>query len=76
MMFSMNNIKAKHIEEIIYTRNTSESINLVAYSWALKNLKKGDKMFISPFEHHSNLVPWQQICSKVGAQLLYIPLND
>ena len=69
-------IKAKHIEEIIYTRNTSESINLVAYSWALKNLKKGDKMFISPFEHHSNLVPWQQICRKVGAQLLYIPLND
>ena len=40
------------------------------------NLKKGDKMFISPFEHHSNLVPWQQICRKVGAQLLYIPLND
>ena len=69
-------IKARYSEEIIYTRNTSESINLVAYSWALKNLKKGEKVFISPMEHHSNLVPWQQICKMVDAQLLYIPLND
>ena len=68
-------IKAKDIEEIIYTRNTSESINLVAYSWAQKNLKKGDKIFISPFEHHSNLVPWQQICRKTQSQLLYLPLD-
>jgi cysteine desulfurase/selenocysteine lyase len=69
-------IKAKDIEEIIYTRNTSESINLVAYSWALKNLNKGDKIFISPFEHHSNLVPWQQICRKTQSQLLYLPLDE
>ena len=69
-------IKAKEIEEIIYTRNTSESINLVAYSWALKNLNKGDKIFISPFEHHSNLVPWQQICRKTQSQLLYLPLDE
>ena len=69
-------IKARYPEEIIYTRNTSESINLVAYSWALNNLEKGEKIFISPFEHHSNLVPWQQICKKRDAQLLYIPLNN
>ena len=63
-------------DEIIFTKNTTESINLVAYSWALDNLKKNDVILISEMEHHSNIVPWQFIAKKTGCILKYIPILE
>ena len=63
-------------EEIIFTKNTTESINLVAYSWGLSNLKKDDIILISKMEHHSNIIPWQFVAKKTGCQLKYIPLLE
>jgi cysteine desulfurase/selenocysteine lyase len=63
-------------EEIVYTRNASEAINLVAYSWGLNNLTTGDEIILSVMEHHSNIVPWQIIAQKTGAVLKYIRLTD
>ena len=65
-------IHAKSAEEIIYTRNTTESLNLVARSYGEKFLKKGDRILIAISEHHSNLVTWQRVCEKTGAILEYI----
>lgn len=62
-------------DEIIFTRNTTESINLVAYAWAVRNLKAGDKIVVSAMEHHSNLVPWQEVCNTTGATLEVITLT-
>lgn len=62
-------------DEIIFTRNTTESINLVAYAWAIRNLKAGDKIVVSAMEHHSNLVPWQEVCFTTGATLEVITLT-
>ena len=70
-----NLINAKNYSEIIYTRNASESLNLIAYSWGEENVSKGDDIFVTPFEHHSNIVPWQELCKKKKANLKYIPLN-
>ena len=69
-------INASYPEEIIYTKNATESINLVAYSYGLDNLNKGDEVVISIMEHHSNLVPWQKICKLKGAKLKYLYIND
>lgn len=63
-------------EEIIFTRGTTESINLVAWSWGRHVLKAGDEVVISALEHHANLVPWQQACLATGAILRVIPMND
>ena len=63
-------------EEIIFTKNATESINLVAYSWGLDNLRKGDIILLSEMEHHSNLIPWQFISKKTGCTLKYIPMLD
>ena len=63
-------------EEIIFTKSATESINLVAYSWGLSNLKKNDIILISKMEHHSNMVPWQFVAKKTGCILKYIPLLD
>lgn len=71
-----NFINAKHLEEIIYTRGTTESINLVASSYGYSNFKEGDEILISAMEHHSNIVPWQIICQRSGAKLKVIPIND
>ena len=60
--------------EIVFTRGTTESINLVASSWGGANLKKGDVVLITEMEHHSNLVPWQQIALRTGATLRYVPV--
>lgn len=68
-------INAASREEIIYTRNASEAINLVAYSWGLDNLKPGDEIILSVMEHHSNIVPWQLIAQKTGAVLKYVELT-
>ncbi len=62
--------------EIIFTRNTSESLNLVASSLGRLVLKPGDDVVISIMEHHSNLIPWQQICAQTGAHLIYLYMND
>ena len=69
-------IKAKQREEIIFTRGVTESINLVAYTWARTNLKAGDEIIISGMEHHSNIVPWQLITDMTGANLKVIPVDD
>jgi cysteine desulfurase / selenocysteine lyase len=63
-------------EEIIFTRGTTESINLVANTWGRQNIKKGDEIIISTMEHHSNIVPWQILCEEKGATLKIIPIND
>jgi len=69
-------IKCKEWREIIFTRNTTESINLVAYSYGLNNIKKDDKILISYMEHSSNLLPWRFVCRKTGAKLEYINVKD
>lgn len=71
-----NFIHATHREEIIFTRGVTESINLVAYTWARTNLKTGDEIIISGMEHHSNIVPWQLITEMTGAKLKVIPVDD
>ena len=69
-------INAKNSNEIIFTRNASESLNLIAYSWGKENIKSGDEIFITPFEHHSNIVPWQMLCKENEAILRYFPINN
>ena len=71
-----NFINATSVQEVIFTRGTTESINLVASSWGAKNLREGDEVLISAMEHHSNIVPWQMICQQTGARLAIIPIND
>ncbi len=63
-------------EEIIFTRNTTESINLVAYAWGEENIRKGDEVVISQLEHHSNFVPWQQLCIRKQAKFIILPLTS
>ncbi len=65
-------LNAKQKEEIIFTRNTTESINLVAYSYGLSHVKAGDEVLVSIMEHHSNLLPWQMVCRQTGAVLRFI----
>ena len=71
-----NFINAASREEIVYTRNASEAINLVAYSWGLANLQPGDEIILSVMEHHSNIVPWQLIAQKTGAVIKYVELTS
>ena len=68
-------INAKSADEIIWTRGTTESINLVAATWGAKNLKAGDVILLTEVEHHSNLVPWQMLAQKTGAKIAYIPVT-
>lgn len=69
-------IHAKKPREVIYTRSTTESINLVAQTWGRKNLKAGDTIILTEMEHHSNLVPWQMLATELGVNLEFIPFND
>ena len=69
-------INSKVQEEIIFTRGTTESINLVASTWGRKNISAGDEIIISAMEHHSNIVPWQMLCEEKKAKLKIIPIND
>ena len=69
-------INAKNSREIIFTKNATESLNLIAYSYGLQNLQSSDEIVISILEHHSNLVPWQRISKATGATLKYIYLDD
>ncbi len=69
-------INAASSKEIIYTRNTTESINLVASSWGRANLKSGDLVILTEMEHHSNLVPWQMLAEAIGIRLEFIPVTE
>ncbi|HLO10714.1 MAG TPA: cysteine desulfurase [Pseudoneobacillus sp.] len=69
-------INAKSTEEVIFTRGTTTSLNTVAASYGGANLKEGDEIVITHMEHHSNIIPWQQIAKKTGAQLKYLPLQE
>jgi cysteine desulfurase/selenocysteine lyase len=69
-------VNAASRNEIVFTRNASEAINLVAYSWALNTLKPGDEIVTTVMEHHSNLVPWQMIAQKTGAIIKHVPLSE
>lgn len=69
-------INARSWREVIFTRNATESINLVAYSWGLNNIKAGDIILTSEMEHHANLVPWQQLAARTGAMVKYIPVDE
>ena len=67
-------INAREPEEIVWTRNTTESINLVAHTWAQEHIGRGDEIIVTPMEHHSNLVPWQKVAADKGATLRILPL--
>ena len=69
-------VNAPRAEEIIFTRNATESINLVAYSWARANLRAGDAIVLSHMEHHANVVPWQMLAAERGVELRWIPLTS
>ena len=69
-------INAQHREEIIFSKNATESLNLIAYSYGLNNLKKDDEIVLSIMEHHSNLVPWQKVAKVTGSKLNYMYMND
>lgn len=69
-------INAKAIQEIIFVRGTTTGLNTVAASYARANLKEGDEIVITPMEHHSNIIPWQQVAKTTGATLKYIPLQE
>jgi len=69
-------LNAAHDHEIIFTRGTTESINLVAQSYGRSEIKPGDEVIISAMEHHSNIVPWQMVCEEKGARLRVIPITD
>ena len=69
-------VNAAHDREILFTRNTTEGINLVAQSFARPRLQPGDEVLISAMEHHSNIVPWQMVCAERGAKLTVAPIDD
>ena len=69
-------IGAKSSKEIIFTKGTTDGINIIASSWAENNLNKGDEIIITTMEHHSNIVPWQILCDKIGTKLIISPINE
>lgn len=69
-------INAAQPEEIVFTRNASESLNLVAYTYAMQNIKAGDEVVISCMEHHSNILPWQMVCKEKNARLVWLECDD
>jgi cysteine desulfurase/selenocysteine lyase len=68
-------IHARQASEIIFTRGTTEGINLLAYTWGANNLKSGDTILLTEMEHHSNIVPWQLLAGRTGAKLAYLPVT-
>ncbi len=69
-------LNATHAHEIIFTKGATDAINLVAHSFGKKFISKGDEIIISTMEHHSNILPWQQLCEEKGAILIVVPIND
>ncbi len=68
-------INARSVDEIIFTRGTTEGINLVAQAWGSKNIRAGDRILLTEMEHHSNIVPWQMLAERSGAKLVYLPIT-
>ena len=68
-------LHARESAEIIFTRGTTESINLVAHTWGQKNIRSGDTILLTEMEHHSNIVPWQLLAERTGAKLAYVPIT-
>ncbi len=68
-------INARSAEEVVFTRGTTEGINLVAAAWGNSNLKPGDQILLTEMEHHSNIVPWQLLAERTGAELVYLPVT-
>jgi cysteine desulfurase/selenocysteine lyase len=68
-------LNARSPDEVIFTRGTTEGINLVAHAWGSKNLRPGDKILLTEMEHHSNIVPWQLLAARTGAELLFLPVT-
>src|SRR5947209_14794699 len=68
-------INARSADEIIFTRGTTEAINLVAHAWGNQHIKAGDTILLTEMEHHSNIVPWQLLAERVGAGLVYFPIT-
>ena len=69
-------LNAKTSNEIVFTKGTTDAINIVANAWGINHLQKGDEIIISTMEHHSNIVPWQMVCEKTGAELVVSPINQ
>ena len=69
-------LNAARESEVVFTRGTTESINLVAQSWGRTNLREGDEILLTELEHHSNIVPWQIVCQQTGAKLVVVPITD
>lgn len=69
-------LNARSHEELVFVRGTTEGINLVANTWGVSNVGPGDNIIVTTMEHHANIVPWQMLCQRVGAELRVIPLND
>ena len=69
-------INARSVNQVVFTRGTTESINLVAYAWGRANLKPGDEVLITEMEHHANIVPWQIVQEQLGFTLRYVPITD
>lgn len=69
-------LNARSVGEIVFTRNATEAINLVARAWGDANVRAGDEVLITAMEHHSNIVPWQQLCARTGARLRAVPIDD
>lgn len=69
-------INAAEDLEVIFTRNASESLNLVAYTWAMENVSEGDEVVVTAMEHHSNFLPWKMVCEKKGASLVFLECDD
>ncbi len=69
-------INAPRTSQVVFTRNTTESINLVAYSWGSPNIQQGDEIVLTDLEHHSNLVPWQLLAQRTGATLRFLEITD
>jgi cysteine desulfurase/selenocysteine lyase len=69
-------INARRSKQVIFTRNTTESINLVAYSWGSANITANDVIVLTEMEHHSNLIPWQLLAQRTGARLEFVPVTD
>jgi|ERR1044071_6114074 cysteine desulfurase/selenocysteine lyase len=68
-------INARNADEIVFTRGTTEGINLIAQTWGLKNIRVGDKILLTEMEHHSNIVPWQLLAERTGAELIFFPIT-
>ena len=69
-------LNARESHEIVYVRNATEGVNLVAQTWGRQNIKEGDEIIVSEMEHHCNIIPWQMLCAEKGAVLRVIPIND